>query len=173
MPRTYVTPTVQLVYGADLSAIAGMNSYETSVIEVDAADNAPARQDSGLAQLAASVGQAFSRSNDRPDAYPTTEEARARFEKLNAHIEIKEYTHNRVVFETNTLAPGLFNYSDGCAEGWRVRIDGEDVPVYRANHVFKAVVLPPGQHRVESIHDPPSFHLGLVLPLGSVCVWAG
>ena len=47
-------------------------------------------------------------------------------------------------------------------------MDGQDVPVYRANHVFKGVVLPPGNHRVEFVYDPASFHVGLIISLASL-----
>ncbi len=161
IPRAYVTPTVQLVRGDDPSAIARMNPYETSVIDVDAPDNTPAQHDSNLAQLATSEAQV------------TPEEAFARFKELNAHINVKEYTFNRAAFETQTTVHGLFNYSDSYARGWRATLDGEDIPVYRANHAFKAVMLPAGSHRIEFVYDPSSFRLGLVVSLGSMCVLVG
>jgi uncharacterized membrane protein YfhO len=63
--------------------------------------------------------------------------------------------------------------------GWRASVDGRAVPVYQADHVFRAVPVPPGQHHLVLTYDPPMLRLGmgitaitLVLGLGAA-VWLG
>ncbi len=129
-------------------------------IEAEAADYIAAHDDS-LARLA------------QPEAESLLGHDRARFPESKSAIELVEYTFNKAVFQVSTPHGGLFNYSDAYAEGWRATIDGEPVPVYRSNHLFKAVTLPAGSRRVEFVFDPPSFRLGIAISLASLCVCAG
>lgn len=47
--------------------------------------------------------------------------------------------------------------------GWEARVDGEAVPVLRAQLALLAVVVPPGEHRIEIAYRPRSFRIGLGL----------
>lgn len=47
--------------------------------------------------------------------------------------------------------------------GWRAAVDGVDATVWRANHAFRAVWVPPGQHAIEFRYAPRSFTVGLAL----------
>ena len=49
--------------------------------------------------------------------------------------------------------------------GWRGLIDGQNVPVLRANYLFQAVWVPAGNHRVEFIYRPLAFYAGACLSL--------
>ncbi len=158
IPRAYLTPSVKLVWGDDLAAIAEMEPYATSVIDVTDPVNGLAGSDAALAELA----KAQSRSS------PV--DARARFKALNKHVEVTEYTFNRASFQVQTPQDALLNISDAYAGGWRATVDGETVPIYRANHTFRAIVLPAGWHRVEFQYDPPSFRIGLIVSLASAGV---
>jgi hypothetical protein len=61
--------------------------------------------------------------------------------------------------------------------GWRARVDGLEVPVFRANLLFRAVFLPPGDHYVEIFFDSASFNRGGLLSLvglattGVLLIW--
>ena len=107
------------------------------------------------------------------DAGAASEAARARFAELNADVEVVEYTFNSAAFWVDTPRGGLFNYNDQYAKGWRASIDGTAVEIYRSNHVFKSVVMPPGRHLVVFTYDPSSFRIGLIISLLSACVLAG
>jgi len=45
-------------------------------------------------------------------------------------------------------AGGLLRVSGNYAPGWSARVDGRSAPVYLADGIFRAVVVPPGRHRV-------------------------
>jgi uncharacterized membrane protein YfhO len=47
--------------------------------------------------------------------------------------------------------------------GWHATVDGIEVPIYRANDAFKAVVVPPGTHRVRFEFRPVSVYVGLAI----------
>jgi len=45
-------------------------------------------------------------------------------------------------------------------EGWKAFLDGEEIPIYRANYHFRAVVVPPGSHSLEMKFEPVGFSVG-------------
>ncbi|MFA7336433.1 MAG: YfhO family protein [Candidatus Obscuribacterales bacterium] len=47
--------------------------------------------------------------------------------------------------------------------GWKATIDGKDTDILRANLLFRAVLVPAGEHNVSFEYDPLSFRLGVIL----------
>ncbi len=54
---------------------------------------------------------------------------------------------------------------DSWYPGWEARVDGQEVTVYRANYLFKAIQVDSGLHIVSFSYRPLSFYLGGVLSL--------
>ena len=82
--------------------------------------------------------------------------------------------HRRSISVTNEC-PALLVLSEVHSPGWQARVDGEPVPLLRANVAFSAVWLAPGDHEVTWRYVPRSFHLGLLvsgLTLGGL-LWLG
>ncbi|MBN1965226.1 MAG: YfhO family protein, partial [Anaerolineae bacterium] len=75
------------------------------------------------------------------------------------------------VYEPNTLAvvvrtdsPAYLVLSEVWYPGWQASIDGEPVPLYRANTAFRAVYVPePGEHTVLLSFRPASVGIGLAI----------
>ena len=51
---------------------------------------------------------------------------------------------------------------------WRAEVDGQPVPLLRANVAFQAVRVPAGAHRVHVFFQDRAFQLGAAI---SVCMW--
>jgi hypothetical protein len=66
---------------------------------------------------------------------------------------------NRVALELDG-AGGWLVLSDVWFPGWVCRVDGTEVPVYRANHAFRAVPVPAGAQRAEFRFAPRSYCIG-------------
>jgi hypothetical protein len=49
--------------------------------------------------------------------------------------------------------------------GWKAFIDGNETPIYRADYLFRAVVVPPGTHTITMTFEPKGFYLGKNLSL--------
>ena len=66
-------------------------------------------------------------------------------------LEVEERSEDgsRIILSTGSKEPRLLVVSENYYPNWRAYVDGEEVPVLRANYVWKAVYLPPGEHRVE------------------------
>jgi hypothetical protein len=54
--------------------------------------------------------------------------------------------------------------------GWRARVDGADVPMVRADSVFRAIPISAGDHDVDIYFDSSSFKRGALLSLAGMVV---
>ena len=89
-------------------------------------------------------------------AYPT-EAPRAG--KVDVVTYSPEYIDVKFYSETATT---LF-VADAFADGWRAKIDGEEVPIYPGLIAGRAIPVPAGEHRVELTYKTPGLRVGLVL----------
>jgi hypothetical protein len=78
-------------------------------------------------------------------------------------VVIRERQPERMVLEVDMAANGLLVLSEVYYPGWRAYANGEEVPIYRANHVLRAVPLRAGHHRVEMVFDPLWPKVGLAI----------
>ena len=67
---------------------------------------------------------------------------------LDGSAEIVEYTNTRVSVRVRTQRSALLVLMDTFYPGWHVTVDGADAPLYRAEHAFRATLVPPGDHTV-------------------------
>lgn len=90
-----------------------------------------------------------------------------------SNAEIRQYRSHRVVIHAMTDSPAYLVLTDTWFPGWRARVNGVEQPVWRANHAFRAVWLPPGRHEVEFRYRPASFQFGLGLSALAACAALG
>lgn len=86
---------------------------------------------------------------------------------IDGAARIVEYQPERVVVEATLDAPGALVLSDTWYPGWQVSIDGQPAPLLRANYLFRAVLLPAGQHLVQFDFRPASLRLGAGISLAA------
>lgn len=71
---------------------------------------------------------------------------------------------------------GYLVLSETFYPGWQATVAGQPAPIARANYLFRAVRLPPGEHRVELRYWPASVTRGALLTgataLGVTALWA-
>lgn len=82
-----------------------------------------------------------------------------------AEVHIIHYEPERVEVQTRTSADGILVLTDGYDPGWQAELDGQPAKIHVANHAFRAVALPAGEHQVTFFYDPPAFKIGLVISL--------
>ena len=83
-------------------------------------------------------------------------------------IVLKEYSPNRLSYDVTAAAKGLAVFSEiYYPAGWKAYIDGEEVPVLRADYTLRALLIDEGDHEVEFVYDPGSFTLGKNISLAS------
>jgi hypothetical protein len=80
-----------------------------------------------------------------------------------AAVEFLADEPQRVLLRVQAREPGPLVLSDTYYPGWRATVDGVPVLIRRANHAFRMVCVPAGDHRVEFTFQQPGFRLGLAL----------
>ena len=68
---------------------------------------------------------------------------------------------DRVELIAKTESPTYLVLSDVYYPGWTATIDNQPTRVYPANFAFRAVLVPPGEHRVTFTFEPALWHAGL------------
>ncbi|NLE44187.1 MAG: YfhO family protein [Chloroflexi bacterium] len=93
-------------------------------------------------------------------------------------IAFVSYDINQVEISVVTPVTGYLFLSDVYYPGWWATVDGSRVEVLRANYAFRAVLVPPGTHRVRMVFQPTSWYVGLAISLttwlmllGAIAVW--
>jgi hypothetical protein len=73
---------------------------------------------------------------------------------------VVEHRPNRVVVRVEGGGGGYLVLSDVWFPGWVCRVDGREVPVYRAYHAFRAAALPAGATAAVFTFEPRSYRVG-------------
>jgi uncharacterized membrane protein YfhO len=120
----------------------------------------------------------YLRSEDfNPMAVVVLEEEPAGFDNRsdgqhnNASVEIKDYSHDKVILNITASSNGILVLSDTFYPGWKAFVDLEEVEIMKANTVMRAVIIPKGEHLVKFVYDPVPFNYGLRLGLCTlICI---
>lgn len=83
-------------------------------------------------------------------------------------IELTEYTPNKLTYQSSAPSDQLAVFSEvwyGPDKGWEIRVDGEEIPLLRANYILRAAKVPAGQHTIEMEFRPKKYYLGEWLSL--------
>lgn len=68
-----------------------------------------------------------------------------------------------VAVEAEAAGPAVLVVNDAWWPGWEAELDGAPTPILVADGLVRAVVFPPGRHRLVMRYDPPEVRLGLWL----------
>jgi hypothetical protein len=84
--------------------------------------------------------------------------------------EIVRYEPDRVVVRVGAAETRYLVLTDSYFPGWSVTVDGQPAANERANYLFRAVEIPPGEHTVEWQYRPPSLTIGGCVSLLALAV---
>ena len=82
---------------------------------------------------------------------------------FNGTVVEVTYRPNHVTVKTVQEGRGFLVLMDSYFPGWTVKVDGEDKPILRANHFYRAVQLDSGSHTLEFDYFPEGFKMGLII----------
>ncbi|RJP16098.1 MAG: hypothetical protein C4520_18965 [Candidatus Abyssobacteria bacterium SURF_5] len=82
--------------------------------------------------------------------------------------QIDDYGLNQVRLQVETERPALLVLTDSYYPGWQALVDGVRRPIWRANSLFRAVEVPPGNHEVIFKYRPLSLFAGIAATLTTV-----
>lgn len=89
-----------------------------------------------------------------------------RFEPNDARVV--SYRPEEVVVEVRTGQESYLILSDVFFPGWKADVDGVEVPIERANYLFRGVLVDKGSHTVVFRYDPQSFQVGWRISVASL-----
>ncbi|MCI0340421.1 MAG: YfhO family protein [Planctomycetales bacterium] len=78
-------------------------------------------------------------------------------------VSLTSRRDDRLRLVVETPGPAWLVVAEIHFPGWRARLDGQPVPIRRADYLLRAVAVPGGLHRVEMVYAPATFDLGLAL----------
>lgn len=91
-----------------------------------------------------------------------------------AKAEFVQYGIQNLEIKTTTAGNNLLFLSETYyPQGWKAYIDGKETAIYRANYLFRAVVVPSGIHTLEMKFEPIGFYVGKNLSLATNIVVLG
>lgn len=94
----------------------------------------------------------------RPERLPTGDRLGAPY----GTVQVLQYDDATVTVRATTDG-GYLVLTDAYYPGWRATVDGAEVPVLRADFLFRAAQLPAGTHLVQFRYQPASFETGLAI----------
>ncbi len=78
-------------------------------------------------------------------------------------FEISGYGPNEIVGIAHGQRDGYIFLSEIFAPGWSAFVDGQQVPLVRANYLFRAIPISAGAHHVRMVYEPLSFRIGAII----------
>ncbi len=91
-----------------------------------------------------------------------------------AKAEFTRYSIHELDLTTTTAGNNLLFFSETYYPvGWKAFIDGKETPIYRANYLFRAVMVPAGVHKIEMKFEPRGFFIGKNLSFAANIITLG
>lgn len=166
--RSYYLPRPQLMHEAGKTRVYLNEGYFPRAYVVgralSAADAVEALALAQTADLAQFV--VLEAGNAPPPVWETAVSSTSR-------VTITDYVLNRVTLQTDLDDAGFVVLADVYYPGWRATVDGQPVPLYRANSVARALYVPEGQRTITLRFLPLDFVVGTAVSLLTLLLMAG
>lgn len=90
-------------------------------------------------------------------------------------VELESFSPREIAWNVETDAPRLMVASEVYyPAGWHAYVDGEEVPIHRADYLLRAVPVPEGEHTVRMRFEPASYVWGVrIAGASTVLVYGG
>lgn len=93
----------------------------------------------------------------------------------NAAITLTSYHPDKMVYEYTAPNDVFAVFSEVYYDkGWKAYVDGEEMPIIRADYILRGLQLPGGNHKVEFVFDPQTMKISnMVSLIGSIVLVLG
>lgn len=87
---------------------------------------------------------------------------------MNASIKLTSYHPDRMIYEYTAPNDVFAVFSEVYYEkGWKAYVDGEELPIIRADYILRGLQLPGGNHTVEFVFDPQTMKISNAISMAS------
>jgi hypothetical protein len=83
--------------------------------------------------------------------------------RTNAKILNSKFGNRTVDFEVEAIEPSLVVVAQTYYHNWRLSVDGQPIPLLRANEAFQAVQVPAGRHQIHLAYEDRAFETGATI----------
>ncbi len=83
-------------------------------------------------------------------------------------IKLREFSYGKLTFEYNGKSENTLIVIDAWHPFWKAYVDKIEIPVFKANGIFKGVKLPDGKHSVVMAFDTSPYRPGIYI---SIVAW--
>ena len=91
-------------------------------------------------------------------------------QEVNRVLAVDNTRPNRLSIDVDIGRPAMLVIAECWHPGWRAKIDGRRVPLWRVNYLQQGVWTPVGPHRIELSFFPPSMFYGSIVSALSLCI---
>ncbi len=77
----------------------------------------------------------------------------------SSSIKMTAYDNDAISYESNSTSNNVAVFSEIYYKDWNAYLDGKKVPLFKANYVLRAMVVPAGKHSIEFKFEPTLFFL--------------
>src|SRR5699024_807486 len=89
-----------------------------------------------------------------------------------ATIDLFKYQPNHLVYETSSKSEQLAIFSEVYyPNGWNAYINGKPAEYFRADYLLRAMVIPPGNNKIEFKFEPKVIQTGSMISLTSTIIF--
>jgi hypothetical protein len=89
----------------------------------------------------------------------------------SANIILSHYQPNKLRYTTTSKTAQLAVFPEVFYRNWTAKIDGQEVPIIRANYILRALIIPEGEHEIEFTYDSQIHRISAKISLyGSILV---
>jgi len=92
---------------------------------------------------------------------------------LQQQVSDVRYGINDLSFRISVSGPSVVVVSDALAEGWRAYVEGVEQPIFRANYLFRGLIVDAGVHSIRFEFRPPGWNVARWLAGIGLLVCAG
>ncbi|MCB9422555.1 MAG: YfhO family protein [Ardenticatenaceae bacterium] len=86
-------------------------------------------------------------------------------------VSVVTYEPEQVVLQVESQSEALLVLTDTNYPGWQAAIDGQPVPIFTADVLFRAIAVPAGRHEIVFSFVSQSFVNGRLLSLLGLAIW--
>jgi len=126
-----------------------------------------------LAESKEAIVLAMNESNFKPDSVAHVLESPSKLNlSANGTISLEEYTPSKIVFDITTDEEQFLVLSEVYyPEGWKAKINDEEIKIYQTNHILRGVQIPGGNYKLSFEFSPQTYYSSLTyLWIGNIII---